>query len=917
MKNLVILLSLFAYSTLFAQKFTLEGVVKDQSANILEGATVYLQSIKDSIPISYGITNKSGEFSLQVNTETDSKAIFNIAYLGYKPYRKDIDVPSGKELSLGTITLDDQVEELNVVSIIGKAPPILIKKDTIEYNADSFKTLPNDKAEDLLKKLPGIEIDVDGNITMNGIEVEAINVDGMRFFGEKKGEIALKNLPSNVISKVQVTDYKTNNQKFTGEESDSGTKEINLTIKKGKNRAVFGDVKVGYGTDDKYQANANVFQLIDGKQLGIIGGTNNINMSKGFNALPDTDTSNGYIESDFLGANYTKGKWNETRVNGNYRYGAQSTDRRQKSYTENFLPNLNYISNSESASFSDSDSHNAGGDLKFIIQPKNKLSKNKVQISNEIELNVENSESGSVSNKRSEYTNDDLVSDYSSQNESISDNYSINNEFSVTTITGKRDYLNIGLTTNFSKGNSDSKKYSENYIERLNETVVQDQINNTDTYNSNIRLNAFWSKELFTNFRLMPRYSASINAQNSEKYIYDYDEDTDDYDDFNEVLSSDSRYSTTTVRPALRLRYEYKYFRFEVEGGYTNTYRNYRDELVAARDFKTDFEYATYSTRIRYRDKNGYKNINLSYNQNVDLPSANQLQPVEDVSDITHIRVGNPFLEPEINHNIRFEYHNNLAFNNINITGNLRAEFIQDKIISSTITDEDLNRYTTYDNINGDYSYSGNAAISKSFYNKKTNMSINARINGSYSNSLSIQNAIVFTGKTTNIRPSVSFKYSYDNKLDFSGTYSYSTTKSVYDTDAFNDNAFFVQNVDFESSIFFVKNVFLSNKVSYRYNSRVGDEFDGDAIFWNAGLGIELWDNKATLTLVGYDMLGKNNGYRRSVTETSIQDTESNILEQYFMLNFTYKFGRFAGQNMNMGERGRGSRGGFGGGRRR
>ena len=902
---------------MFAQKFTLEGVVKDHSATLLEGATVYVQSIKDSVPIAYGITNKNGAFSLQVNTETDSKAIFKIAYLGYKPYKQDINVPEGKQLHLGTIVLEDQIEQLNVVSIIGKAPPILIKRDTIEYHADSFKTLPNDKAEDLLKKLPGVEIDLDGNITVNGVEVEAINVDGMRFFGEKKGDIALKNLPSNVISKVQVTDYKSNMQKFTGEESDSGTKEINLTIKKGKNRATFGDVKVGYGTDEKYQANANVFQLIDGKQLGLITGTNNINMSKGFNALPDTDTSNGYIESDFVGANFSKGKWNETRTNGNYRFSSQNTDNAQISHTENFLPNLNYVTDSESSSFNDSESHQGGADLKFIIEPKNKASRNKVQLSNETDFNVENSDSGSLSNRFSQETNGDLVSAYKASNQTTSSNYQITNNFSITPITGKgRDYLNVELGTDFKKGHSDTQKYSENIRFKKNDTIVQNQINDAKNANNNISLNAMWSKELFTNFRLIPRYHVSINTQDNEKYIYDYNKTTNDYDDFNEVLSSDSRYSTTTIRPALRLRYDYKDFRFEVEGALTNTYRNYEDELVEARNFKKDFEYVTYSARVRYRDKNGYKNINLNYNQRVDLPSVSQLQPVEDVSNITHIRVGNPFLKPEIDHNINFEYQNNVAFHNINITGNAKAQFVQDKIINATITDDDLNKYTTYANINGDYSFSGNAAISKSFYNKKTNININARINGSYGNTLSIQNAIKFTAKTTNINPSVSFKYSYDNKLDFSGTYSYSTNTSVYDTDTFNDNNYFVQNVDFDASVFFLKNVFLSNKISYRYNSRVGDAYDGDAIFWNVGLGAELWDNKATLTLIGYDMLGKNNGYRRLVTETSIQDVENKILEQYFMLNFTYKFGRFAGQKMNMGgdrdsRRGRGEGGGM------
>ena len=895
-----------------AQKFTVEGTVKDHNKIELEGATVYIQSIKDSIPMAYGITNKTGEFSIRVNTENDSEAIFNIAYLGYKPYLKVIEVPSGDKLKMGIIELNDQVEELNVVSIIGKAPPVLIKKDTIEYNADSFKTLPNDRAEDLLKKLPGIEIDLDGTITFNGIEIEAINVDGMRFFGEKKGTIALKNLPSNVISKVQITDFKSDMQKFTGEESDSGNKELNLKIKKGKNRATFGDVKAGYGTDDKYQVNANLFQLIDRKQIGIIAGANNINMSKGFNALPDTDTSNGYIESDFIGANYSKGRWDQTRINGNYRYSSQNTDNAQKSHRENFLPNLNYITDSESTKFNTSDRHQAGADLKFIIKPKNKTSNQRVQLSNVLDFNSSNSESGSLTDKFSKSDDGELISDYNASSQSQSEDYNFKNDFSVTSITGKgRDYLSFNLGTNFDKGSTEGEKYSENLLYKKNKSIVQDQINDKESNSSKISLNALWSKEVFAGFRIIPEYTATINSQNNENFIYNFDENTDAYDLFNNILSSDSKYATTTLKPALGLRYQYGDFRFEIEGAYTNTYRNYSDKLVEARNFRMDFEYATYSASLRYRNKNGYKNINLNYYQSVDLPSVNQLQPVEDVNDITHIRVGNPFLEPEISHNIRFEYQNNIAFHNINITGNARAQFVQDKIINSTITDEDLNKFTTYDNINGDYSFNGNMAVSKSFYSKKTNININARLNGSHKNALSIQNGIEFSAKSTSITPSLSFKYSYGKKLDFSATYRYSANKNVFDTDVFKDNDYFVQNLDFDASIFFLKNVFLSNRVSYRYNSRVGDAFDGNAIFWNAGLGMELWDNKATITLVGYDMLGKNNGYRRIVSETYIQDVENTILEQYFMINFTYKFGSFAGQKMTMGNsdsrRGRGS----------
>lgn len=867
--------------------------------------------------MAYGITNNAGKFSIRVNAEDQSRVLFNIAYLGYKSYNKDILVPDRYEFNMGTMTLENQIEELELVSIISRAPPVLIKKDTIEYNADSFKTLPNDKAEDLLKKLPGIEIDVDGNITVNGIEVEAVNVDGMRFFGEKNGDIALKNLPSNVISKVQVTDYKTNQQKFTGEESDSGTKEINLKIKKGKNTAFFGDLNGGIGTDDKYQANANLFKLTDGKQIGVIGGANNINMSRGFNALPNADKSNGYIESDFLGANFTKGKWNETRVNGNYRYSSQNRDTEQKRYRENFLPDLNYISETNSNGRNDSDRHVGGLDLKFIIPSKNKLSNNRVQLSNETDFRSSNSNSYSNSNTISSEIDGDLINDYTSTKKSISSNSEFKNSFSVTPRIGKGiEFFNITLNTNFNKSNADSENYSENILYDKNRTTIQDQISNSENETTSIRINAIWIKELFPNFRMIPKYNTIINNNKSEKNVYDFNEAEGEYNGFNDLLSTDNKYITTTIRPALRLRYEYKDFRFEIEGGYTNTFRKFDDDLIEARDFKADFEYFTYSGRIRYRDKNGYKNINLNYNQNVDLPSVSQLQPFEDVSNITHIRAGNPFLKPEINHSINFKYQNNIAFHNINVTGNARAQFVEDKIINTTITDEDLLRYTTYDNINGDYSLSGNVAISKSYFSQSTNFNINLRFSSAYRNTISIQNAVTFVSKNARYRPSISLKYSYDNKIDLSTTYSYSINETVYDSNAFENNGYFVQNLRFDASIFFLRNAFLSNKVSYRYNSRVGDDFDGDALFWNAGLGLQLWDNKATITLVGYDLLGKNNGFSRTVSETYIQDVENRILEQYFMLTFVYKFGRFAGQNMNIiGDRGsRGNRG-YGGGR--
>ncbi|WP_157378272.1 outer membrane beta-barrel protein [Arenibacter latericius] len=908
MRTLVSILFLLAVNSIAGQKFNLEGVVQNKEEGALEGATVFVQNPNDSITMAYAITNKDGAFSIRVNAEKENKLLFKVAHLGYTPFSKQIIVPEDDKLVLDDIIVEEQVEELTEVFLLGEAPPVLMKKDTIEYNADSFKTLPNDKVEDLLKKLPGIEIDMDGGITHNGIEVEAVNVDGMRFFGEKKGNIAIKNLPSLVVDKVQVTDYKTDLQKFTGEESDSGTKELNLKIKKGKNKGYFGDVAGGYGTDKKYQANANLFQLIDGKQLGVIAGSNNINMSNGFNSLPDTDTSNGYLESNFVGANFTKGKWNETQVNSNYRYSNQSRETEQKTIRDNFLPDLNYTTYSERNGSNDSDSHNANLDLKFLLDSKNKSSRNRVQIANKTDFTMTNSDSFNQETTQSKESNGDLVSDYTSANQNISDQYSISNKFSVTPRIGNnRDFFHIGVNTSISKNQSSGKKYSENILHQKNTTNIQDQISETDNLSTNIGLNANWNKELFTGFRIIPRYSVQIGNNSNERFVYDFNADEDTYEEFNQQLSTQNNYLTTTIRPALSLRYNYKGFRFDASGNYTNTYRKYVDKIIEARNFKTDFNFMTYSARIRYRDDNGYKNINLNYDQNVDLPSISQLQPVPDVNNQLHIRTGNPFLKPAINHNFRFQYQNNLAFNNINITGDAGASFVKDKIINSTITNEDLIKHTTYTNIQGDYSFSGNTAITKTYFSQNSNININLRLHGSFRNNLSLQNNVKFTAQSSVLRPSLSFRYAYDKILDFNASYSYGLNKTIYDTDIYDNNAYFVQNLRLNTSVYFFKDAFFTNKVSYRYNSRVGDAFDGDAVFWNAGIGMQLLDGNGTLTLVGYDILGKNNGYVRTVSEAFIQDSESKILEQYFMLTFSYKFGRIAGQRMDMSRSPRGS----------
>ncbi|GAL78004.1 hypothetical protein JCM19274_4503 [Algibacter lectus] len=278
--------------------------------------------------------------------------------------------------------------------------------------------------------------------------------------------------------------------------------------------------------------------MIDGKQIGFISGTNNINMRRGFTALPDAKSSTGYVESDFVGANYSKGKWNETRVNANYKYSANNVDNSSLSFRDNFLPDLNYTTETVSNSTTDSDNHSGDLDLKFIIPSKNKSSNNKIQLSNELNFNRDTSDSFSDSATESKSNDGEDISDYNANSESTSISNSIDNTIGAIVRTGKgRDFFNLKLSTNFDNSESDSKNYSENILYQRNTTEIQDQVRSTDNSTSNINFNGYWFKELFTNFRIIPKYSATIYHNKNEKNVFDFNEIDNDYSDFNEQQS--------------------------------------------------------------------------------------------------------------------------------------------------------------------------------------------------------------------------------------------------------------------------------------------------------------------------------------------------------------------------------------------
>ena len=284
--------------------YSIKGVLVDSSSGSpLVMATVYVKDLKDSLLLGYALTDPKGAFTVK-DIPRDSSVRFRIFYTGYARYARVFKNVKTGEMDLGKITLAMNAHELGTVTITGASPPIAIKGDTIEFNASSFKTRPNSVLSDLLKKLPGVDVDENGQVTANGKKVDKIMMDGKAFFGNDP-KIAMQNLPSAIVDKVQITDTKTTEEEMTGDPATGDTKTINITLKKGMDHGYFGRAYAGYGTGKHYDASALVNYFKGKRRISLLGATNNINQV-GFTMNEITDLiGNNNIRS--LSINQTTG----------------------------------------------------------------------------------------------------------------------------------------------------------------------------------------------------------------------------------------------------------------------------------------------------------------------------------------------------------------------------------------------------------------------------------------------------------------------------------------------------------------------------------------------------------------------------------------------------------------------------------
>lgn len=906
---------LVAYIGFGQNTYQLSGKIIDKvSKTPLESATIYLTSVKDSTIIDYTISDKSGNFYLK-SRKTESPVNFKVSYNGFQNYTQKIDNILA-DRNFGTIELSEQTSQLDEIVLEGEIPPIRIKTDTLEFNAGSFKVAPDANVEALLKQLPGVEIDEEGKITVNGKEVNNILVNGKPFFG-KDGKIATQNLPAEMIDKVQVTDTKTKAEEISGRASSSNESTINLTIQEDKNKGMFGKATAGYGSDKRYESSLLFNYFKDTQKISVLGSSNNIN-SVGFSMNEIFDNmgggrnmnvwsngdggfningmqfggGSGITRSNLLGINYAD-EWLDKKIDPNFSYYLNTaiTENKNRTKRTNLLPTGTTKTDAESSFKNDVIGHNFSSEFEIKIDSTSTL-----YLSPSLSKSDAKNRSNSFSSSFDE--NDVLLNETDGSNFSESDDSSFKNNL----------YYNKGFKK---KGRALSVEIdnehtnNKNTLNTITNTVFYQSGNANDSRNQNV-----FNEEATNNIRFEVGYNEPINDSltfNFQNYYdtkkgtdsrntFNFNAITNEYDNFNDLLSNtiDSKNNTFGTSVGLQLNKKKIRGNIEVGADFLN-YDNQSNYLGITTRLKNNYVYPNVNGYMSYKIAKS-KSIYSSFNYEASLPSANQLLPFENLANPLNTIIGNANLKPIERYRLYTNFNNYDYATRSGFYAYMGGSLNTNEVVSSTVYDEDFKAITTYENVDRSYNLYTGFNVNKSYKKEKRTIKYGYGIWVNYNYNQGLTNAALFESKALQLNPRVNFSYIIDEKITISPSYRYTYNISNFENYVIDKTDNFRHSFKLETTSYWPKHFVLGNDFGYNYNSNITGGFQKDFYLWNVSLGYNFFKDQLLAKVKVYDLLNQNVNATRNITPTAITDSENTVLQQYVMFSLTYKLEKFGGK---------------------
>ncbi len=740
--------------------------------------------------------------------------------------------------------------------------------------------------QDIIRNMPGVEVDDNGNITANGKPIKKILVDGKEFFGNDI-PMALANLPANMIKKLQLYKEESEEAKVTGFKDKNPDQVLNLVVKEELKQSIFGDVKVGYGSSDKYANRALVNYMRNDNQISVVGNINNVEdneysmgMNNGINKNKNIGT-NAYIQAS-----------KKLKIGGNIRYSNNEDLLENWSDTQMFLTGGDRFTKDESSSLNRQNGTNFGLNLEW--KPDSLTT---IYARSSVSLNSTNNNStyNSIS-----YVNEDSITSGNSQSQSKGDSYSINNFITIGRKLNKKGRT-ISLTLSHSMRNEDSKGTNYSLTEYPPDDTpdkIIDQRSNTNNRTNNYRIGLSYVEPLGKDYRLQLAYS--INNNNSKRI-----RDVRRKDENNEYTIVDSAYTRDTyndyINQNINLNFQatkekYRYtVGFSIDPSYSKSKVMLGDSIIE--NPKQNVVNFSPSVNFTY-NPNDNTSFDLSYSGSTSQPGITQLSADTVIMSALSKSYGNPDLKPSYNNNFYMYYQKSNYETNrfLMLSGGFNYTF--NNIVSYTLVDNQGNTENTYRNVSGNMGANLNFIFDTPLKNKKFTVNNSTYIN--YYKNIGFTNNEKAITNTATFGEQVSAKFKiekFETRLRAGITYNMvrNNLTNAQDRNTTNYNLMHTAllKLPFDISI--------QSSLSYSYYSGYGEDFKNSEILWNASISKQFLKKKrgGTLKVQFYDILDDRNTLTRFSNSNYISDSRSNTVNQYFLVSFSYKFNIIKGKGKN------------------
>lgn len=899
-KLLFIAFSLLMIQTVKAQtNIEVSGIVKDSTDNTVIGASVKLATAKDTIS---AITNTDGIFVF--SNVKSSQFSLTISALGYQTVKKRYFYdPTSSRLVLDPIIMKNDTKLLGEVVVNG-TPDVTVKEDTLEYRADAYKLKDNATTEDLLKKLPGVEVDRDGNVTAQGTQITKIRVNGKDFFG---GDVktATQNLPADLIEKVQVVDDYGDQANITGVKDGDPTKVLNLVIRPDKNKGYMVNGTFGGGNESRYQGSVFAASFNNNQQISALGNLNNTNANifnltqsgggggfgRGRGGFGGGNNS-GLTDVKSLGLNY-RDQWSKKiTVYGSYSFAYNNNNTLNNSLQVLSSPSglVNNGNNGNSGSISNN--HRFNFNMEYRIDTLNYL-----KITPNFSYGNNNGNTLSDFNIASpnSTSNGNEINLNNSKTPNLGFEFLYNHRFGAKP---RNLSLNGQYSSQTYKQNTDLTNSSVAYTSSGQTDLYQRQLNSDDNNNDNWRLRLSYTEPLTkTNF-LEFNYQYSM-AKIDNNHLVLNSNDSNVQPSISDAQSNFYNYTFTTNRIGANFRVNQKKYNYTIGMAVQPSLLSGESP---AKGISTNRSVVNVFPTARFTYKFARtREFNLFVNGSSNQPSYNQLQPIADSSNVQFPVIGNPNLDAEFNTRVGIRY------NNFDMkTGNVFFSFISFNTTSNKIVKDVINnnskpgviQTTTYSNANGYYTVNGFYAFSKPFNEKKYVIGLRGFAN--YNNNISLQNGSKNTAQNWVLNQRLNLQINPTDWLEItpSLSYSWNQTNNTLASAQKSNSLVKTWSLGYDHKIYFTKSFFWGGSLDKNFNSGYGNATTNPLII-NTYLEKDFFKgNKGSLRFTAFDLLNQNTNYTHTVTDNYTLDQQTNSLARYFMLSFTMRISKFAGGSM-------------------